>query len=217
MTDEMIHDLTRFYPALPNGKSFRQVDFLTGKKHPEVYVYDVSHDWKQLILANSDVEASTTIAVPISGDQVATGSMGFDADKKYIFFDFWNQQALGVFPGNESFIRELAKGEALVYSVKELKNHPQILATNRHAMCGLFEISNERWDEKRNELSFKASLIEGVTMRITLHLPEDKKMKIKDLSAGNAEYYYSVKDNYMTISLVNEESNVESEVTVTFK
>ena len=28
LTDEMIYDLTRFYPILPNGKSFRPVDFL---------------------------------------------------------------------------------------------------------------------------------------------------------------------------------------------
>jgi hypothetical protein len=213
----MIHDLTRLYPVLPNGKSFRPVDFLTGKKHPEVYVYDVSNDWKQIILVNNNVEAPKSIAVPISGDQVATGSMGFNTEKKYIFFDFWNQKALGVFSGKESFIQELAKGEALVYSVKELKNHPQLIGTNRHVMCGMFEIKNESWDEKRNQLSFNASLIEGETMNIILHLPENKKMTIKSLSAKNAESHYSVEDKYVTISLLNENHNVESDVKVTFQ
>ncbi len=216
MTDEMLYDLTRMYPVLPNGKSFRPVDFLTGKKHPEVYLYDVSNDWKQIILANSDTEASKTISVPISGNQVSTGSLGLDPDKQYIFFDFWNQKALDILNGKENFIRELEDGEALVYSVKEVKSHPQVIGTNRHVMCGLFEIKNEDWNENTNELSFTTSLIEGETMTITLHLPEDKKMKIKGLSASNAKSSYSVKDNYLTLSLLNEERSVDSEVIVKF-
>jgi len=216
MTDEMIHDLTRFYPVLPNGKSFRPVDFLTGKKHPEVYVYDVRNDWKQIILVNSDVEASKSISVPISGNQITTGSLGLDAGKKYIFFDFWNQKPLGVLSGKENFIRDLAKGEALVYTAKELKDYPQLLGTNRHVMCGMFEIKNENWDDRSHKLSFNASLIEGETMTITLHLPEDKQMTIKNLSASNAESSFTVRDNYAVISLVNEARNIDSEVTVEF-
>jgi hypothetical protein len=217
MTDQMIFDLTRLYPSLPNGKSFRPVDFLTGKKHPEVYVYDVSNDWKQIILANNDEEASKSIVVPISGNQVTTGSMGLDSEKKYIFFDFWNQKALGVLSGRENFIQKLAEGEALVYSVKEMKNHPQILATNRHIMCGMFEIKNEKWDENNNELSFSASLIEGEKMTITLYLPEDKQMKVSTLIADNAESSYVIKNNYLTISLVNGEKNTDSNVVVKFQ
>lgn len=216
MTEEMLYDLTRMYPVLPNGKSFRPVDFLTGKKHPEVYVYDVTGHWKQIILVNSDVEASKSIAVPISGDQVANGSLGFDTEKKYLFFDFWNQKPLGILPGNESFIQDLAEGEALVYSAKELKSHPQIIGTNRHVMCGMFEIKNENWSEMRNELSFTAGIIAGETMNVTLHLPEGKKMEIKSLSAANAESSYTISDNYMTISLVNKNHNTDCEVVVKF-
>lgn len=216
MTGEMIYDLTRMYPVLPNGKSFRPADFLTGKKHPEVYVHDVRDDWKQIILANSDTEASKSISVPISGNQAATGSMDFDPGKKYIFFDFWNQNPLGVIPGNENFVQELAKGEALVYAVKELKSHPQVLATNRHVMCGMFEIKNEHWNENANTLSFTASLIEGETMNITLHVPVDKQMSMKDLVASNAESTYSTQDNYVTISLVNKELNTDCDVVVKF-
>jgi len=215
MTDEMIFDLTRLYPVLPNGKSFRPVDFLLDKKHPETYVYDVNKKWKQVILVNNNKEKSI-ISAPFSGDQVTTGSLGFSPTGRYVVYDFWNENAIGIFSGKESLTRELDKGEALVYSVKELFNYPQIIGTNRHVMCGMFELNNEKWEEQTHKLTFNASLIEGETMNIVIHLPEGKQMTVKNVAADNATSSYSVKDNYLTVSLLNSYENVDAKVIVEF-
>jgi len=216
MTDEMFFDLTRLYPVLPNGKSFRPVDFLLDKKHPEIYVYDVNSKWKQVILINNDKEKKRVISAPLSGDQVTCGSIGFSPTARYVVFDFWNQKAVGVFSGKEKLTRELDEGEALVFSVKELDDYPQIIGTNRHVMCGMFEIKNEKWKEQTNILTFNASVIKTETMNIIIHLPEGKKMRVKKLSADYAKASYFVKDNYLTVSLLNKNKNIDTRVTVKF-
>lgn len=216
MTDEMIFDLTRLYPVLPNGKSFRPVDFLLEKKHPEIYVYDVNDSWKQVILINNDFEYLRTIIAPISGDQVTTGSIGFKREAEYIVFDFWNQKTLGVFSGKENISKKLQAGEALIFSVKELQAYPQIIGTNRHVMCGMFEITNEEWDEKNNILKFNADIIAGETMKISIHLPEDKELTFNKISVKNAESFYSIEGNQLVVSLLNEKENVNAQVEVKF-
>ena len=216
MTDEMFFDLTRLFPTLPNGQSFRPVDFLLGKKHPEVYTYDVNKEWKQLILINNHHDKKQMITAPISGDQMTTGSLGFSSDKKYIVYDFWNEKPIGVFSGKDHIKQNLEVGEALVYSVKELKNHPQIIGTNRHIMCGMFEIKNEKWNNKNKTVTFKADLIAGETVNISIHIPENKRWKVKELLANNAKSSYTTTGNYLTISLLNNTINGSSAVTVKF-
>ncbi len=138
------------------------------------------------------------------------------AAEKYLVFDFWNQKPLGILSGNENLSRELDQGEALIYSVKKLENHPQIIGTNRHVMCGMFEIKNEKWEEQARTLKFNADIIEGETMKIIVHLPEGKKMAVKKVVANNAKSSFSIEGDYLTITLLNKSKNVNTEVVVTF-
>jgi hypothetical protein len=167
-------------------------------------------------LVNNSKENKQIISTPISGDQVTSGSIGFKPKGKYVVYDFWNEKALGIFSGNDSISQELEPSEALVYSVKELKDYPQIIGTNRHVMCGMFEISNEKWEEQSRKLTFSAELIESETMNVTIHLPEGKRMRVKKLSADNAQSSYFIKDNYLIVSLINKKKNVDTRVKVEF-
>ncbi|RMD81664.1 MAG: hypothetical protein D6820_04810, partial [Lentisphaerae bacterium] len=53
MTDAMLHDLTRIFPMFGGTQSPRPVDMLTGKRHPEVYLYTVADGWWQVVLVNN--------------------------------------------------------------------------------------------------------------------------------------------------------------------
>ena len=223
LTHEMIHDITRFYPALPNGKSFRPADLLLGRKNPEVYVYDVSDDWKQVILVNNDVAdargrmpAPRTIAAAVSGDQVETGSLGLDRNKKYYVFDFWNQKPLGVLPGTGVLSAELRGGQAMVYAVKEVVDRPRVLGTNRHAMCGMMELSKTRWDAKSKSLKFTADLVGGETMHITIGVPEGSGLRATAAKSGTAKVSVKQAGQYANVA-VSAEKNVKSEVEVLFE
>ena len=222
LTEEMIYDITRFYPVLGNGKSFRPVDFLLNKKHPEVYVYDVSSEWKQVIMVNNDVPtgrrktpALRTITAPVSGDQADTGSLGLDRSKKYYVFDFWNQKPLGIVAGSDVLSANLLNGEARVYSVKHLEDHPQILGTNRHIMCGMMELSKTNWDRKNKTLGFTADLIAGETMSITIAAPEGTKYRAVAVKSDTAKVSFKQTGQYVRVS-ASSEKNGKSDIEVIF-
>jgi len=206
LTEEMAYDLTRLFPVLPNGKSFRPADLLLEKKHPEVYVYEVNDQWKQVILVNNDmgtyrgqVAMRKTIAAPVSGNQANTGSLDFDRSKNYYVFDFWNQKPLCTIPGTGVLSADLLPGEALVYSVRQVENHPQILGTNRHVMCGMMELSKTNWDRKNRKLEFTADLIRGETMVITIAIPKGAKYRAVDVKSDTAEVSFEQTGQYVKV------------------
>lgn len=163
----MKHDVTRLYPVLKGPKSFRPVDMLQGKKNPEVYVYDISPNWSQVILCNNEKEAKI-ISAPLSGIQYETGSLGLQPEKEYYVYDFWNQKLVGKLSGKEILEIGLEGQQALVYSIHEVKNSPQFISTNRHLMQGLMELHNIQWDKNKKIYSGEADVVGGETMEIVI-------------------------------------------------
>lgn len=219
LTKEMIYDLIRLFPVLSNGKSFRPADLLLEKTHSEVYIYSVSEKWKQVILINNDVANDKkktamyrTISAPVSGDQANTGSLDMDRSKKYYVFDFWNQKPLGIIAGTDVLSANLLAGEALVYSVKQVENYPQILGTNRHVMCGMMELGETSWDRRKKKLEFTADLIGGETMNITVAIPEGVKYRVVDAKSGTSKVSFKQNGQYVRVyasSEKNRKSNIE--------
>ena len=167
MSPEMLHDISRLYPMISEAKSPRPVDMLLGKKHPEVYVYDVTPQWAQVILFNSH-EKEMTIEVPFSGEQSDTGSLGLKGDQQYYVYDFWNQKLVGKFRGNETLAMPLKGNEALVYSVHECAQYPQFISTNRHVMQGMMELHDVAWNNESRVFSGRVDVVAGETMEIVV-------------------------------------------------
>jgi len=222
LTKDMIYDITRFYPVLPNGKAFRPVDFLLNKKHPEVYVYDVSNKWKQVILVNNDFPSGRrktptlrTISAPVSGLQADTGSLGLDESREYYVFDFWDQKPLGILSGTEILSADLLSGVARVYSVKEVEDHPQILGTNRHVMCGMMELSKTSWDCTNATLRVTADVVGGETMNITIAIPEGSQYKAVAVKSNTGKVSFKQTGHYVRVS-ASSGKNVKSHIEVLF-
>jgi len=216
ITPEIRHDLTRIFPVLPNGKAFRPVDMLLCEKHPGVYVYDVTDDWKQVIVVNNEKDKPKKMTVPLSGDQASTGSMGCSVEKEYELFDFWNQEYSGAIKGADSLKVELQPFEARVFSVREKKSCPRIIGTSRHVMCGMFEINNEAWKAQDKELSFKAQLLAVEPMKVTISAPPGFKPTGAKAAGAGAEI--SGGKGVITLLLTpKSKENVEVAVKVSFK
>jgi hypothetical protein len=199
MTTEMMYDLARIYPVLPNGKSFRPVDMFMGKKNPEVYEYTIDENWKQVIVTNSNSEDTETISVPLSGDQVTTGSLGLERESSYCVFDFWNQKYLGIFPGEGFFNISLGNKESDVYAFHKALNRPQIIGTSRHIMCGMMELSEISWDSDEKTLSFIADLPEGEAMDIFIAVPKD--FNLVKASAEDAISSFKEEDGLIILNI----------------
>ena len=170
MTPKTIRDLTRVFPVLTTPKSMRPVDMLMGKDRPEIYAYDVTPSWSQVLLFNTDSSGKEgrAISVPFSGDQADTGSLGLKADKNYYVYDFWNDRFVGQFKGAETFSIKLNPLQALIFSVHEVVDHPQFISTDRHILQGQMELSDVKWNDESKALTGKAELIENDPMVITI-------------------------------------------------
>ena len=201
LTDEIRHDITRLFPVLPNGKAFRPVDFLLSKKHPEVYVYAVDNSWAQVIMVNNEepgrwVAKTRTISTPVAGDQADVGSLGLSVDRCYYVFDFWAQKPLGIIKGDGHLDAELETGEARVYAVREVEDHPQIIGTNRHVMCGMMEITDTHWDPGTSTLSFDLTVVGGEPMIVTLALPSGETFVPETVTAEGLAVSFDHQKDY---------------------
>ena len=153
-----------------------------------------------------------TISAPVSGDQANTGSLDLNSGKKYYVFDFWNQEALGIIAGTGVLSADLLAGEALVYSIRQVEDYPQILGTNRHVMCGMMELSNTNWDRRKKKLEFTTDLIEGETMSITIAIPEEAKYRAVSVKSSSAKVSFEQNGQFVRVSASsgkNGKSNIE--------
>jgi len=162
-----IYDLGRAFPMHGTPQSARPVDAFTGLKTPRVYAFRVDDQWQQVAFCN-DEAAPNTISAPLSGEQAATGSLGLDASKNYYVYEFWSDRFLGKLAGSAKLEVPLAAGEARMYSVREVLDHPQVLSTNRHLMQGYVDLANVKWDARAKHLAGVAKVVGGEPFRIVL-------------------------------------------------
>jgi hypothetical protein len=167
LSPEVIHDIGRAFPMHSSPQSARPVDAFTGTKSPKVYSFRVDDHWQQVTLYNQE-KTPVTISSPLSGEQASTGSLGLNPEKNYFVYEFWSDRLVGKFSGNGVLSEKLASGEARMYSVREVLDHPQILSTNRHLMQGYVDLSDVRWDASSKTLSGTAKVVAGEPFRIVL-------------------------------------------------
>ncbi|MEM7600081.1 MAG: hypothetical protein AAF357_01545, partial [Verrucomicrobiota bacterium] len=113
-----------------------------------------------------DPESVQNITVNLSGDQVATGSLGLDPDKGYHVHDFWADDYVGRFQGTERIESTLRGQESRVLSVREALGHPQVISTDRHIMQGMFELSEVKFSE--SALSGRLDIIADDPVTLTI-------------------------------------------------
>jgi hypothetical protein len=166
LTPAVLHDLSRLYPFHAQPQSARPVDaFLS--KYPQVYDFPVDAGWHQLTFYNPNNHQPARIGVDFAGS-MGFGGLGLDAGQSYYVYDFWNNQLLGKFPGQQRFTQQLRPGEARMMSVRAVQAHPQVLATDRHLMQGYVELADVQWNADKNQLSGTLKTVAREPLRIML-------------------------------------------------
>ena len=134
----------------------------------------------------------------------------------YHVFDFWAQEYLGILEGNEHLEANLRNGEARVYSLRAVENHPQIVGTNRHVMCGMMELQNVEWNASDKSLAFDVDVVGGETMVITIALPDGAASSPESASADGLEVSLDSSDGVALLSAKTDE-NRSARITVSFR
>ncbi|VGO18619.1 alpha-amylase family protein [Pontiella sulfatireligans] len=167
MSPEVLHDLERVYPVIPDNVLVRPVDLFQSLEDPNIYALDVELGWQQILVFNHDKKPKE-ISVPLSADPMTTGSLGLDPKKSYYVYDFWNDALVDTVSGATAFTVSLEKGQALMVSVREKVNHPQVLSTDRHILQGMLDMKDVVWDAKKKTLSATSSVVAGESYTIVV-------------------------------------------------
>jgi hypothetical protein len=198
MDEGMFNDLSRMYPTLEGKRSFRPMDFLVTPEHPEVYLYEVDSDWVQLMLFNSQ-EQERKVSTSLSGDPVEEGGLGLESEAQYHAYAFWSQSYLGKFSGKDVLSLQLRGGEAEVISLRKVKEHPQLISTDRHVMQGMLECQNLKWDGEK--LSGGVDLPEGMVVK--LQFATNGHEAVKAVSGSDLDVDHKA-DGVIELSLLSE-------------
>lgn len=167
-TPETLHDLTRVFPFHAAPKSARPVDAFVSDT-PAVYDFEVNPQWHQVTFYNSNKRQQKSVGINFSGPPVS-GALGLKLDREYYAFDFWNDRFLGKFKGNARLEQELRPGEALMISLREVLNHPQVISTDRHVMQGYLDLVKEDWNENCQTLTGVSKIVGDDPYTVTLAL-----------------------------------------------
>ena len=96
--------------------------------------------------------------------------LGLNDQKEYLLFEFWNKEFRGTVkkqfvPGNID-----SNYRCQVFCLREKKDHPQLLATNRHISCGGLELESLQWNNQ--QLIGKSMLVADDAYSIYLYEPD---------------------------------------------
>jgi len=165
-TPEIVHDFSRIYPVYREPKTARPLDAFTGVQNPQVYDLELTKDWHQVALFNTQ-KNKATISVKLCGDRM-TNAIGLDPNSAYYAYDFWNDKLIGKRAGPETIEMELAPMNCAMVSIRKVQSNPQVISTNRHVLQGWVELSNIKWDPASRELSGRTSIVGGEPMKIVI-------------------------------------------------
>jgi hypothetical protein len=130
--------------------------------------------------------------------------LGLDSGKKYLIFDFWNQELEGIF--RDSIQTEIPAHGVRVFLIRSISNSPQLLATSRH-ITGAFSIKKLIWDPSRLTLTGTSMTVPGDPYSLFIYLPEGLNLSQVDVDAPNLSH--RVKSNrVMEISFQGQEKPV---------
>jgi hypothetical protein len=166
-------------PILPIDMFSRGTDSSWDKfKHvkPDYYI----HHYPELIdlKVNSaagiyDVAAETNWRSETTERSLTFDQLGLEPDGKFVIFDFWKQQPLGVF--RNKIDMQIEPHDTRVLLIHPLEDRPQLIGNSRH-ISGTYSIVSQSWDETKKELRGESATISGEPYTLWFNIPGSYKM-----------------------------------------
>jgi len=185
MTDQEVAVIRKLLPVYP--KSGRPLD-LFEKETPEIWHLPIKTDFEQWDLVGLFNWGKNWINRREIPEQTRTFSvkmseLGLDPSRKYLVFDFWNENFLGIF--QEEIKLELAPHTSRVLAVRELKAHPWFLSYNRHLTQGAIEIKKMKWDDAGRVLTGIQEAVPGYEYHLYFYQPEGFKFSGAEVAGAD--------------------------------
>lgn len=172
LSKQELYDLSRVFPYHTTAQSARPLDaFQDGVLYPRVYDFAINSDWHQLTFYNYNLDMAAPqkneIQVSLSSS-LNKGGMALDPNSSYYVYDFWNDCLVGRYKGTETLKQTLREGEARMFSVRKVADHPQYLSTNRHLMQGYLDMKSCSWNVAENRLEGVSCVVGGDPYQVVI-------------------------------------------------
>lgn len=216
MSDDKIKDVGKAVPFPIDGVSARPVglfetDYVEkGLTNPEVldYKFNSEYDDHILLFWNETTEAKTISAD--LGKNTAFGGVGLDPEKEYDIWDFWDWNYLGRVKGSEVLSLPVRKNEMKTMAVREVRDTPYLLSTNRHLLQGTEEIEAKdiQWNAQDNTFTGTFEIVANDTFKAIVPVSEGLVFKSFDFDNENVEgsAHFNTAGRYVEVTLDAEEN-----------
>ena len=81
--------------------------------------------------------------------EVKFSEIGLSSEKEYLVFEFWTKKFIGDFRDGFGMDPIDPRFNCQLFCIREKRDHPQVIATNRHISCGGLELEELSWSDKR--------------------------------------------------------------------
>ena len=130
-----------------------------------------------------------------SRDAFTFAEMGLDPQKEYLVFEFWTKKFLGSFSKNFRPGRIDTSFNCQLLCIREVLNHPQLIATSRHISCGGFELEDLHWHE--NSLSGRSRVV--ANDEYAIYIREKAGFRFRDFGCTGGRLVSNLTDGEMRI------------------
>ena len=161
-SDERFHIISRALPVY--GKCAKPIELMNDTL-PKTWVLDTDEDAcisKVVGLFNWGYDEMEEVKLDFA-------KCGLDADKTYIFFDFWNRKFLGEF--HSSFSMYLPPRNCMILHIREVSDKPSIIGTDRH-VTGAYAVDEFEWDAENLTIKGISSGPNGTKHSLFAYIPQ---------------------------------------------
>ncbi len=158
----------------PCGQTAQPLD-LFEHRFPELWNLKIRRDfetWNVVGVFNWGLNDCWGKPMPDAPRQIRVrfADLGLEANGRYVVHEFWRDACLGV--KSEGFEVTLRPHSCQVFAVRQARQTPQIVSTNRHISQGGVDIQSVRWDPEQWVLSCVQKLVGGWTYGIVVRAPK---------------------------------------------
>jgi len=198
LEEERLNIIKKTIPTLP----IFPVDLFGRSRYPKHYpeIMDLK------INAPSGVYDVITVTnwenISSSRNVYINKELALDKNDSYLVFDNWKEQFVGTF--KSQFQVDLPAHGTGVFTIRRLKEHPQLLATNRH-ISGAVSIKKKIWNFSDMTLSGISETVPDVNYSLFFYVPPD--FLIDNVAIERPDLTYNLDNNRMlTVSFMGQNS-----------
>ncbi len=99
--------------------------------------------------------------------------IGLPAAKEYVAFDFWANKFVPPFSGQ--LTSSLSGQSSRILAVRPVSEFPQLLSTSRHVTQGIIDVTDEKWDAAKSQLSATSKVVANDPYELRIVVPSAEK------------------------------------------